>query len=53
MATFHNDTHEDLSHFGDHNDPLRSFQDHADEHVDAKLAEIAFHRATVESYLTF
>ena len=39
--------------FGDHNDPLRSFQDHADAHVDAKLAEIAFHRATVESYLTF
>jgi len=31
----------------DHTDPLPGFQDRAE--VDAKLAEIAFHRATVES----
>jgi len=34
----------------DHPDLLRSFQDHADAHVDAKLAELAFHRATVEIF---
>ena len=37
-------------HLFDHTDPLRGFQDHAEAHVDAKLAEIACHRVTVESY---
>ena len=37
------------AHLFDHPDPLSGFQDHADAHVEAKLAEIAFHRATVES----
>ena len=37
------------AHLFDHTDPLPDFQDHADAHVDAKLAEIAFHRATFES----
>ena len=39
----------------DHTNPLQGFQDcaeaHADAHVEAKLAEIAFHRATVEGWL--
>ena len=37
------------AHLFDHTDPLLFSQDHADAHVEAKLAEIAFHRATVES----
>ena len=37
------------AHLFDHTDPLPGFQDHADANVEAKLAEIAFDRATVES----
>ena len=39
------------AHLFDHTDPLPGFQDHADAHVEAKLAETAFHGATVESWL--
>ena len=39
-------------HLFDHTDLLRGLQDRAEAHADAKLAEIAFHRATVESWLT-
>ena len=40
------------AHLFDHAERLPDFQDCAEAHVDAKLAEIAFHRATVASWLT-